>query len=579
MGALLLKHKTAKISQEKILSSFLSQNLSKYYKVNVRDYQIWVFKRNLALGNNYYENGNDGIFLSGTLIYKNKSQQESMKAFLFDFIQEDLSCDSIIGQFSIVLKVDGVLYLITDRSGISNVYYNDSKTIISTSFLAVSMAERNLKLNKLAITEILLTGGLIGPDTIFENVKRLEQKENIEFPSINIIKLPPVDYELGNKSRSSLINEQLDRLDYYFSSISKLANEQGVTLGLTGGFDSRLMMCFAERHFENIEYFSHWRKRKTKELIIAERLAKAVNKKLNIYEVIHPLDMSEEEAWNTLDKGFYHYDGHIRTQAYWHEAYNTLDYLKMVYQNNYLGLHAIGGEQYRNYERMIWPRWNYHSWLKHEVLYRFSENIFFSKADEKNFIDYYSSKICHKLNLGQKNYINRMTLKRFHNEVYNLANRAVRSSMENKSVFFLCPFADPLVSYKAYEIVPKLGPSLSFQADMIKKISPRLAKIESEYGFNFFDGENFRSVLNGYIKEAMPKKLFFNFYHYRKKTRKNTFYFQYRKRHHFMSELDDLVDNLPLNIETKRLKNIKDTGWLLISLGYFLKKMKTKVSI
>jgi hypothetical protein len=579
MGSFLLKNNRNKISENEIVKVFASLDQKKYIKLNLEDYSFFFFQRVVSKDSDCYEDIRGKIFLSGTFIYGKNSVHESLKIFFHDFLHENINYKSIYGQFVLVILIKAKLHLLTDRLRIHNVYFNNNKSILSSSFLAISTLQKRLEFNKNALIENLLTGSLIGPDTTFNNIKRLEKKDKTNFPGLNIIDLPSVEYNLSKKSRNELINNQINILDDYFTSIKKLANEKGAALGLTGGFDSRLLMCFAERHFDNIEYFSHWRKSRTKELTIAEKLTRTVDKKLNIYECKDPLEMTEEEAWANLKKGFYFYDGHIRTQAYWHEPYNNLDYLQRIYSNNYLGLNGIGGEQYRNCERMIRQKWNFWTWLKFEVLFRYSDNIFLTKKDEQNFLDYYALKIRRKLELGEKKDIDRLDLKRFHNEVYNVSNRAVRCSMENKAAFCLCPFADPVVSYKAYEITPQLGPSLSFESEMIKKINPQLAKIESEYGFNFYDGENFGSKMNGYIKEAIPKKLFFKIYHYKKGTRKNTFYHQYFKRYPFMKELDDLVDNIPITIDVKQLKNIRDTGWQLISLGFLLKKLKSQISL
>ncbi|HAF30854.1 MAG TPA: hypothetical protein DCG75_17580 [Bacteroidales bacterium] len=577
MGAFIIQHKNNFYPGFFENSVFTKMGFKKSITLETSQYHIVFYKKIIAAITQYYKNEKDHIFVVGTLIYKELNLEESVKQFLLDYKTGNLSANQTIGQFTITIISNDEISLFTDCSGISNIYYSSSAKTISSSFLAVCEFEKQLKINKKALAENLLTGALIGPETIFTNIYRFDSNAEPNFQDINIIQFKNPEFEFRDKPRQQVISEQLDILDGYFSSIKKTVAETRITIGLTGGFDSRLLMCFAERHFSNIEYFSHWRKTESAELKIAKILAQSVSKELMSYPVIHPLDMSEDQAIENLDQAFYHCDGHIRSQLYWHEAYNTLNYLKDVYQNNSLGLHGVGGEQYRNTERIILPKWNFQSWLKYEVLYRYSSNVFVTSSAEKEFIIWYSNKIKQKLDIKTDHSINKFTLKRYQNEIYNVSNRAVRSNFENKAVFFLSPFAEGFVSTRAYEAIPYLGKSLSFQADMIKKISPQLAQIDSDYGFNFYDGESLSSIASGYLKEVVPKKIFFNTYHYFKKGRSNHFYQTYLTRYDFMKELDDLLDTLKIDLDLKQHKSNKDTGWLLISTAYLLKKFKNKI--
>ncbi|MHB2149530.1 hypothetical protein ACX8XP_10770 [Calditrichota bacterium LG25] len=578
MSAFFLYSYNYNFDLKEVKNIFKKQGFTEPIEFDFNTYKLWVYKKILTNDKNYFLiDSNNLIVAIGTLVYKGENYYNSIKQILIDFIKKKFSIDDLLGHYVIFLKINGKCKFFIDRSNIQNLYYNKEKTILSSSFLATSIVNKKLSINNNAVTEILLTGGLNGPDTIFNEIKRFEHEEDITFPDLEYIKFPSPEYKITNKKKELLISDQLDILDSYFNQIKNLADEKGVLIGLTGGFDSRLLMCFAEKHFNNISYFSHWRKKRTKELEIAEELANIVQKKLRIFQVAHPLDMTEDEALLNLDKSFYQFDGHIRTQAYWHEPYNTLDYIKKIYADKFLGLYGIGGEQYRNYERMIKPRWNYHSWLKYEILFRYSDNIFITTKDEKDFINYFSEKLNKKLGLNKPNFVNHLIVKRYFNEVYNISNRTVRISIENKAVYFLSPFADPYISYKAYEIVERMGNSLQFQAEMIKRINPNIAKINSVYGFNFYDGENLKSKFSSYLKEMLPKSLFFYFYHKMKKSRSDVFYNTYSTKFDFMNKFEEKIYDLGLTINIDRLKKIKDTGWLLIALGYFLYKFEDKL--
>ena len=579
MGGFLLYPESIDLSRKEVDQLFGHMGLVPGKVFSNGRFNILLYKKSLAENESYLESGKDYIICVGTFFYRKQSQNDSLKIFLKDFKNNQIFNDEIIGQFSLILVIDNQINLILDRLAIQNVYFDARNKIMSSSLLAVCTAHPGkLDLNRNSIVEILLTGGLVGPDTVFNEVKRVEPIDNIIFEGIKVINLPEVNYTLKERSRDKLITNQLDTLDHYFSLISKPVSENKVILGLTGGYDSRLLMCFAERHFTNTSYYTHWRKGENKEIELVKILAKKIQKELHQYVVKYPEDMTREEALDTLQQSFYHNDGHIRTQIYWHEYYNTLDYARSIFGTGFLALNGIGGELYRNFEKMVLPEWNFESWLKYEILYRNSANLFNDKKTENEFIAYFSSKILDRLRVDQPRFIDRLFLKRYHNEVYNVSNRCVRSVMENKLINSLSPFVEPLVSFKAYEAIPALGNSMSFQSDMIKMINPELAKVNSNYGYDFFTGESFLSVIQNYLFEMLPKKYFFKMYNAIRKNYNDDFYDRYKYRFDFMTGFEDHIMDLNLPVDIKRLKSIKHTGWLLISLGFFLMELENKIN-
>ena len=567
---------TRSIDQEQEI--FRKQGLTCIKDISLFGYRILLFNRYYGDFLPFYESKDAFIFVSGNLIYKKQTYSVSIKNYLNDFLLNCIQRDQVLGQFTIVIGTKKELSIITDASGLLNIYYNSDRTVISNSLLGILYATPGTqKLNKRAITELLLTGSLISPDTFFEGIRRIERNALAQLKSINFIHLEPIITESTVKSKIGLVNQQLEILDNYFSSVKSLADELGVVIGLTSGFDSRLLMAFAERHFENVEYYTHWRNHQSIEVQIAKKLTNELQKELGQFQVKLPIDMSEVEMLENLESAFYYNDGHIRMQNYWHEPYNTIEYIMQVFKFNRLGLNGIGGEQYRNYERMILPKWNFKSWLEQDILFRYSGDIFRTNRLGRDFYDYYSGKVRQGLQLENRKYINRIDIKRFHNEIYNISNRNIRLNMENNVGHLLCPFVDSSISFSAYNIIDKLGNSLSFQSEMIKKINPSLAKIESDYGFNFYDGENIKSILIGYMKESLPKKLYYKSYKGLKRRASDKTYASFLSKFEFMSNGHKSIADLELDIDESKLSQFSESGWQLISLGYFLNKLDDKI--
>ncbi|WP_157754628.1 hypothetical protein [Salinivirga cyanobacteriivorans] len=538
-------------------------------------YHIVFFERILARGRDYYTSGQSAVLLDGMVVYRQQDTAASLKTILEDHIQNRLQTGELTGQFTLILIHNDQVEIIRDATGVASVFTLDNY-VFASSFLSLCEIAPRLTVNRNALIENMLSGALVGPDTLFSEIKRMEKDGT--FPGLRFQNLCRPEYSLKSANRNKLITGQLDELDAYFYALRPMVEKQGLTIGLTGGFDSRLLMALAERHYSNIHYFTHWRKTLTKEVVVAKALSKFANRPLTMHSVTPPLEMTEIQAKDNLEKAFYHCDGQIRTQLYWHEAYNTLDYIKEIYQQTGLGFHGIGGEQYRNYERMIRPYWSFDAWLKNDILYRYSNNVFKSKKHEKTFYKWYSNKIQARLGIGEKKYVKRIHVKRYHNEVYNQSNRAVRLTLENKAVFFTGPFIESRVSTRAYEAAPYLGMGLDFQAALIHKLNPKLAAIESDYGYNFSEGESLKSKIMGSAKEIMPKKQFYQLYHQIRKTRNDSFYAAYVNTFPFMKKIDTHLNEVLPALDLNQLKQCRDTGWQLIALGYLLDQFSHKVT-
>jgi len=578
MGAFFLYKKNSNIDLDSVKKIFLEKGFKNPNIFDFKSYTLLLYKKILLNEKNYFIEGNNAIYTIGTVVYKGKNYKQSIISIFHDFIENKLNPDELIGSFCIIIKFSDEIKYFIDRAGVQNIYYNENQTVISSSFLAVIYSSKEkMYLNKSAALEVLATGCLIGPDTLIKEISRLEISNPLNFKSIKFAPLPMNKIpDLSKKEYNKCLKDQIDYLNGYFESIKPFANSFGLIIGITGGFDSRLLLILALRHNKNISCYTSWRKVKDKDITIAEEVCKKTSLKLIIEPAIHPLDMTQDEMLNTLNDAFLFCDGHIRSQSYWTEQYNTRNHREKININKNIGLNGIGGEQYRNNERMVMPKWNFKNWIKYELILKNSGKSFTTKKDLNLLIKYIRNKIEKKLKI-QKKYIDHLDVKRYYNEIFNLSNRSTRLNMENQISFYLAPFTEYNVALKAYRIIHQLGVSLKYESDMIKLLNPVLAEIDSRYGFNFLKGEPFWMKSQSFIKEMLPGSL----YHYlaeKKKRDKNTFHIQYEKKFPFIKELTEEVIKLNLPLDINILKHTP-SGYLIASMGYFLKKLQFKIII
>jgi hypothetical protein len=578
MGAFFLYPTNSEIDLEAVRTCFREKGLKNPIRRNLGMYTLLLYKKIKINCNNYIERKNYSVYAVGTIIYKGLDYGESLKKVLDDFIFGRLDFNNLMGSYFLLFRIKERIYFCTDFSGIQNVFYSPVMKVLSSSFLAIIYASKNtLHLNKSAITEILTTGSLVGPDTPFIEIKRflIETPENIE--GLEFINQPQKGVpDFCNQSHEDCVAQQLEILEKYFIGIKKFVNIYGINSGLTGGFDSRLLFLLIKKYFSNFQFYSTWRKTKSKSFIIAQKICQTAGLNLKTLPFIYPIDMCEDEVLKTLNQSFWFMDGHVRIYHHWHEEINTRIYRESLLGEKRVSFNGVGGEQYRNIERMVVFKWSLRSWLNNELIYRFSGNCFKSGADRKNFIEYLGTKIKSRLNLNQKTKIDLLTSKRYLNEVFNPANRALRTNAENQISFSLSPFTDFNVSRGAYTVIPHLGASQRFERNMIKALDSKIASIETDYGYSLTETEPLHMRSLSYGKALIPLNIFHKAYRM-VKFKKDNFYDNYEKKFPLVKKNTEILKdlNLPINLDLIKVNRLMSP--LLISMGFFLYKLSNKV--
>lgn len=583
MGAFFLYHSTSKINIDETKSYFSLKSFGPPKLFSLTDYKLLYYPKILTKENNYYKDEISGniIIGTGTFIYKKKFNREALISILSDYKNNLLSSDRLYGIYCFIILINDKLFIINEPNGLFNVYYNEDSKSISSSFLALVYSfPHKLTLNRNAITEILLTGGNILPDTPFNEIKKLDPAADKKLNDIILYSVrndPDNSFDqTKNTNRSQLVKAEVQRLENYFNEISYFLNRYGGMIGLSGGFDSRLLMALTEKEQYKVSYFTFWNQVENDDQRIAKELTEKVKKSLELIELSDPLRLSDEEIINQMEEGFLYTDGHIRSQLYYHEPQNSGSFIEKTYKDYSVGIQGIGGEQYRNVDRNIRPSYSFSDWLRYDVTYRYSTPSFNSKQSEDSFLDYISGKIRFRLKLTG-NRIDKYNAKRYFNEVYLESVRGYRASLENQYHYYLAPFAEYVHTKAAAYIINALGPAFDFESNMIRLLDHNLASVRSNYGYSFINCDPLKTKLQAYIKEILPKALFYTIYSRIKKNNNSNYYDKFVVKFPFFKEYENHIIKigLPLNIDL--LKNNKYSGLLLISLGYFLNRLKDKI--
>lgn len=580
MAGFFFWHSSEQYNPDTIDDEYSSLGYIKGKHLNYGKWNVVIFSKSLYNIRNYHIY-HDGIVCGvGTFAYREKMYDKALPLVYNDFNNSSLQKKTFWGSFIIIIINKNGLTIIRDGAGLTRLYKLLNRNVFSTSYAGLINTTNNiLTLDKEATTELLMTGVLTGNRTIINNINRVGSSS--DFEDINIIKSEPIDYPQP-KNREEALNQQIEIAKEYYNRISKdwcnYMPEGVLDVGLTGGMDSRLNAALALNTNGNILFHTHWRKEglKNDDYLYANILAEKTNKALNIKRVLSPFEMSGAELEENFHDAYCLSDGVIRPGCYWDEQYNTFYYRSGLTDKPYLRMLGFGGEQYRNGERLpLYSKRNIQSWVKWEMVYQFAGSQFTTKKAYKDTEKIIAYNL--KMLLGEDSKLNLFNYKKYVRMVQSPSYRSLQASMENRVGFCLNPFLDTCLSFPSENAIPFLGKSLSFQLDMIKRISPEVAIVPNGYGFNFLKGEPIHLKIAAIAWQLMPPSIKYPLFLKIKNNYRSDFIPELVNKHAFVRDLEKNVLQLNLPVNFKKHRLIRSRARLMLNLGYFLKRNKEKI--
>jgi hypothetical protein len=542
LGALFLYHKETKIEKESVRLLYKAKGFSEPVVCDAGEYILWLYPKQLAGASNSLSNNSGSIFACGSLFYKDLSYRDSLQALLSDFIDECIDPSRLYGNYVLLFHPAGAteITLCADPAFIKNLYFDKERRIISTDFLAFQAALPGFySLNLNALVENIITGNLITPDTYATEIQRVDR---INLPDLEawFSNLKTRVYRPEVKTVFSDFNEAVEdanqRLDEYFRAAAAIADEYGANIGLTGGFDSRLLLMHARRHFDKLACNSFWRPA-SREYVNAKDLAASAGLSFSSFEDRAFFPSSADES---LLRAYLFFDGQVRSQNRWDEEFNLPEYNAQLTPGSLVGFHGCGGEQYRNADRYS-GRMSFRTFIRYEWLFRHSRDVFRDEKLKREVCMNLEGKV-RRLMEPSGQMFGLSELKRFQNEIWNTANRATRLNVLNQHQFYFAPFTEYSVSHAAYGYVPYLGTSFRFQVEMMRKADPELASQRNNYGFDISGGEPMSVRLLSKMASVLPRPLLYKLYFFIKRSKVHMPDFSGGENYSLISEFNTRID-------------------------------------
>ncbi len=545
----------------------------------VRDegsYRLIVNRKTLAASCVNYTGHDGSASGTGTFTYRCGNPEESLRSLVSDFREGRYDPACLLGHYFIFLFLPDGFSILTDGTGLVKAWHDGDGSFLTSSFLLAARLTESRVLNREAATENLVTGGITGAETLLRGISVFSRASARLFSGIRFV--IPATGEPGRSPASAgeAAGSQAALLTGYFRSWSRLTGKSGPDIGLTGGYDSRLVLACAIDSFNDLQVHSHHRPAGSEELRIARMIAEGEGLGLVSPQVIPPEDMDDPMLERVLESSFRFNDGNISLHCNWMEEYNTAEYRMTVLGDRRLGMSGIGGEQYRNQDRLCIKPWFFRQWLKYSCLRRVSGKAFTSARDEELILDRMRSKISEVLGFSSgKVFIDIYDLKRIQNEVQIPAYRGARTDAENRLSWYLSPLADVHIASAAYGITRFLKDSKRFEGDLIKLISPALAAYPTDYGYDLLRGEpvsaritgsSFENLLPASVKWALRERA-------RRGDRAVRALDRIRTSPVLAGYIQNVTDaGLPVSVPALLAR--ESTAHMVVALGYFLDKIK-----
>jgi hypothetical protein len=257
MGGFLLIKREKDLDVEEVerrysdsISVFYKKGLSLNRRVVTSEFVIYVFnKYQFKADKVVWLDGDQFIISTGTHIYNRKTGTDALEQLHKDFSlerQEFLS--HLLGNYCLVISKGGKLCLLNSYSGLYRVYCDKSRSVISSSFLAVfkSLRERNISIRE--FYEYVFDGAFHGDKTVIGEIDLIDTRSILQLSPL--VATIPKSLNFNRLDRNSQFDEMVwevsrSLIDYF--NIIKENFGNSVCAGLTAGSDTRLMLALMRK--------------------------------------------------------------------------------------------------------------------------------------------------------------------------------------------------------------------------------------------------------------------------------------------------------------------------------------------
>ena len=471
---------------------FNKKGLSLNQKIVTDAFIVYVFhKYNFEVDNAIRFDNDQFIISTGTLIYNKKIGRDALEELYDDFSEDSKFLANILGQYCLIISKKGRLYILNDYTGLYYVYCNKSKSVISSSFLAVLKTLKERSISTQELYEYVINGACFGGKTLINEIELLDSKNIWQLsPELLAISRPPYVKRLdGTTSFDEIVREvATDLVDYF--SIIKADFGDSICSALSGGVHTRLMLGLMRRVGIKPSYLyvygdeNNTAGRDAHIVPIVKSMAEGEGLSVEYINRDKFPRFAKDEYEELLEKRYYLGDG-LGHEIGLFDNGSDLYYRLSRTQKGKLQLNGGGGEVFRNYWKLPDKSYHIRDFLKARYD-RVNCSIFSDYFDYDLHFSALQDKI--KISLGiNEDRIDRLQIELLQPEFDNKYWMGSNNSINNLLAYSLTPFGDTPFQYRACAIPLKYKDFYFFEAALMKFIDRDLARYPTSHGIDLFN--------------------------------------------------------------------------------------------
>ena len=213
-------------------------------------WRLYLFPKIVSpIPNLHIDDNGDFCAATGTLLYRNMMGNGALKRLLADHRGAGIDWTKIFGQYAIILWANGKLEMIGDPVGTYPVWYDDSSTAISSSFLAIANSVETLSIDPQCVYEYVFQGTTYGDRTLFREIRLHAARDALELGD-TVTSIPchkPIPTDVINAPIEEHLERNLANLHRYYDAIAACFGDR-IDTALSGGYDSRLTLALLQSH-------------------------------------------------------------------------------------------------------------------------------------------------------------------------------------------------------------------------------------------------------------------------------------------------------------------------------------------
>ncbi len=420
------------------------------------------------------------IAVTGTCYFRGKLLSRDIPALFESIRSSHMRDEEFQGTFCLLVyqaATDRILCL-HDAAAIFR-FYTDTRTgAISSSFLALARIADHLNLNQDVLGFNLVFGFNPGVHTWINGIERvLHGRQLPEKMDYRRLEVAETISEFHNKQEALQASADL------LVTKMKVAinHDRRSFLGLSSGYDSRLMAALLSHTTVHDLSFFTFHKPGASDPVIAQKIAQSMGIELIKKATGRPNDYDAQEE--VFRKAFNFFDGQAVTMMQYSKPDYTAPFRMDVMGADAVHFSGVGGELFRNYNYDHGFSSGIRQWMNTYLLAGADISYFIpgdqAAAVNTLFTNYIQSE------LECSSTIRLADRKKFYGDLFLRDWHSVRNSAENQFCHYYTPFSDREVIAMSYATRPYQGRGGNFEADLIRILSPTLAKISSGYGYAF----------------------------------------------------------------------------------------------